>query len=56
MNKIRAAKAALPPPEHEDESAGEAPLSARAMRRPGHYLDALNPEQREAVETLVYGD
>ncbi|MET0840716.1 MAG: UvrD-helicase domain-containing protein, partial [Methyloceanibacter sp.] len=21
-------------------------------RRPGHYLDALNPEQREAVETL----
>ncbi len=53
MNKIRAAKAALPPPEHEDESAGEVPLSARAMRRrPGHYLDALNPEQREAVETL----
>ncbi|MET0667233.1 MAG: UvrD-helicase domain-containing protein, partial [Methyloceanibacter sp.] len=53
MNKIRAAKAALPPPEHEDESAGEAPLSARAMRRrPGHYLDALNPEQREAAETL----
>src|SRR5512145_3020118 len=53
MNKIRAAKAALPPPEPEDESAEEAPLSARAMRRrPGYYLDALNPEQCEAVETL----
>src|SRR6202521_1262655 len=50
MTKIRssAAEAALPPPEEDQLSTSE-----RAMRRrPGHYLDALNPEQREAVETL----
>ena len=50
MNKIRAAQAALPPPEDEEELLT---TSERAMRRrPSHYLDALNPEQREAVETL----
>src|SRR4029079_973154 len=38
---------ALPPPEDELST------SQRAMRRrPASYLDALNPEQREAVETL----
>src|SRR5215510_2801378 len=49
MTKIRsAALQALPQPED-----GGPPTSERAMRRrPGHYLDALNSEQREAVETL----
>ncbi len=49
MTKIRSsAAAALPPPDEEQLS-----TSQRAMRlRPGDYLDALNPEQREAVETL----
>jgi DNA helicase-2/ATP-dependent DNA helicase PcrA len=48
MTKIRsAALQALPRPEDREKSTSE-----RAMRRPGHYLDALNPEQREAVETL----
>src|SRR5262250_1687473 len=48
MMKIRsAALQALPRPEDREPSTSE-----RAMRRPGHYLDALNPEQREAVETL----
>jgi DNA helicase-2/ATP-dependent DNA helicase PcrA len=48
MTKIRASAAALAPPEEEQLSTSE-----RAMRRrPSHYLDALNPEQREAVETL----
>jgi DNA helicase-2/ATP-dependent DNA helicase PcrA len=49
MTKIRsAALEALPQPED-----GQPSTSERAMRlRPGHYLDALNPEQREAVETL----
>jgi DNA helicase-2/ATP-dependent DNA helicase PcrA len=52
MNKIRAAEAALPPPDQQEHSDG-APISQRAMRRrPLDYLDALNPEQREAVETL----
>ncbi len=37
-------------PQPED---GQPLTSERAMRRrPGHYLDALNSEQREAVETL----
>jgi DNA helicase-2/ATP-dependent DNA helicase PcrA len=51
MTKIRSsAQAALPPPE-EDEDAR--PISERAMRkRASHYLDALNEEQREAVEAL----
>jgi DNA helicase-2/ATP-dependent DNA helicase PcrA len=48
MTKIRTSAAALPPPEE-----GQLSTSERAMRRrPSHYLDALNPEQREAVETL----
>ena len=49
MTKIRsAALEAMPQPED-----GQPLTSERAMRRrPGHYLDALNPEQREAVETL----
>src|SRR6201997_4581307 len=48
MTKIRSSAAAWPSPEHEQLSTSE-----RAMRRrPSHYLDALNPEQREAVETL----
>jgi DNA helicase-2/ATP-dependent DNA helicase PcrA len=51
MAKIRSsAQAALPAPD-EDEAAR--PISERAMRkRANHYLDALNEEQREAVETL----
>ncbi len=49
MTKIRSALEALPP-SPEDE---QLPTSQRAMRRrPLDYLDALNPEQREAVETL----
>jgi ATP-dependent DNA helicase UvrD/PcrA len=48
MTKIRASVFALPSPDHEQLSTSE-----RAMQRgPSHYLDALNPEQREAVETL----
>ena len=50
MTKIRfsGAEAALPPQEEDQRSTSE-----RAMqRRSAHYLDALNPEQREAVETL----
>src|ERR1700758_3899087 len=48
MTKIRSSAAAWPSPEHEQLSTSE-----RAMRRrPSDYLDALNPEQREAVETL----
>ena len=51
MTKIRSSAleaAALPSPDEEGPATSE-----RAMRRrPGHYLDALNPEQREAVETL----
>ncbi len=53
MTKIRssAAHAALPAPEEDAEEAR--PISERAMRRrPAHYLDVLNKEQREAVETL----
>ena len=53
MAKIRGAEA-LPPPEPELPSEDTLPISQRAMRqRPAAaYLDALNPEQREAVETL----
>ena len=50
MSKIRvnAAEAEDPTPEPE-----QLPISMRAMGlRPMRYLDALNPEQREAVETL----
>src|SRR5262245_50069905 len=48
MTKIRASAAALPPQEE-----GQLSTSERAMRRrPSHYLDALNPEQREVVERL----
>ena len=51
MTKIRAAKA-LPPPADEVE-ADTRPLSQRAVsRQPRSYLDALNAEQRDAVETL----
>jgi DNA helicase II / ATP-dependent DNA helicase PcrA len=54
MAKIRSA-AAEPAPHSEDaeiDSVGIAP-SQRAVRRGNaSYLDALNPEQREAVETL----
>jgi len=54
MVKIRATAAeALPPEDSEDGDPTPLPLSQRAMRRrPPDYLDALNPEQREAVETL----
>jgi len=61
MAKIRAnaAEAALPeaalPPEDESATASDQtlPISQRAMRRrPIDYLDALNPEQRDAVESL----
>src|SRR5680860_1365048 len=56
MAKIRAnaAEAALPP-EDDSEAASDQTLSIsqRAMRRrPIDYLDALNPEQRDAVESL----
>ena len=56
MAKIRAnaAEAALPP-EDGPETASDQTLSIsqRAMRRrPIDYLDALNPEQRDAVESL----
>ncbi len=55
MAKIRAHAAALPPPSPEPQT--DTPpepglsLSARALGRPS-YLDALNPEQQEAVTTL----
>jgi ATP-dependent DNA helicase UvrD/PcrA len=56
MAKIRATAAEALPPEDEPETASDAPLpiSQRAMRRraDSDYLDALNEEQREAVETL----
>src|SRR4029450_12128949 len=48
MTKIRTSAAALPPPEEGQLSTSEGAM----RRRPSHYLDALNPEQREAVETL----
>src|SRR3989337_592449 len=49
MTKIRSSAAEALPPSGEEQLS----TSQRAMRlRPGHYLDALNPEQREAVETL----
>ena len=48
MTKIRSEAPTLPAPEDAELS-----TSQRAMRlRPASYLDALNPEQREAVETL----
>jgi DNA helicase-2/ATP-dependent DNA helicase PcrA len=51
MTKIRSsAQTALHPPEEDEEVR---PISERAMRkRASHYLDALNEEQREAVETF----
>jgi DNA helicase-2/ATP-dependent DNA helicase PcrA len=51
MAKIRSsAQAALPAPDEDEEAR---PISERAMRkRASHYLEALNEEQREAVETL----
>jgi DNA helicase-2/ATP-dependent DNA helicase PcrA len=54
MVKIRATAAeALPTGDAETDDTTSLPLSQRAMRRrPTGYLDALNPEQREAVETL----
>src|SRR5215467_6564107 len=48
MTKIRASAAALAPPEEEQLSTSERAI----RRRSSHYLDALNPEQREAVETF----
>ncbi len=53
MTKIRAIalEAVEPSPEPDKEPA--LPTSMRAMGlKPGRYLEALNPEQREAVETL----
>ena len=52
MNKIRAN--ALTPEREDTEDPGQRlPTSMRAMGfKPLRYLDALNPEQREAVETL----
>ncbi len=60
MAKIRTstASAALPSDVESEDAHGTAPaemlsISQRAMRRNAEpYLDALNPEQREAVETL----
>jgi len=50
MSKIRANAAAAEDPTPEPE---QLPISMRAMGlKPMRYLDALNPEQREAVETL----
>jgi len=50
MTKIRAAQA-LPPP--DDDEIDRRPLSQRAVSRQARpYLEALNDEQREAVETL----
>ena len=49
MAKNQSAAEALPPAPEETQL----PTSLRAMGvRPTPYLDALNPEQREAVETL----
>jgi len=53
--KIRgsAAEAPLPPEVGETEDAPVLPVSQRAMRRrPADYLEALNAEQRDAVESL----
>ena len=60
MGKIctNAAEAALPPEDGLEDApqtppAETVPISQRAMRRRAdRYFDALNPEQREAVETL----
>src|SRR4026208_1757899 len=50
MSKIRVNAAAAEDPSPEPE---QLPISMRAMGlKPMSYLDALNPEQREAVETL----
>ena len=50
MSKIRVNAAAAEDPAPEPE---QLPVSMRAMGlKPMRYLDALNPEQREAVETL----
>jgi DNA helicase-2/ATP-dependent DNA helicase PcrA len=50
MSKIRLNAAAAEDPSPEPE---QLPISMRAMGlKPMRYLDALNPEQREAVETL----
>jgi DNA helicase-2/ATP-dependent DNA helicase PcrA len=50
MSKIRVNAAASEDPTPEPE---QLPISMRAMGlKPMRYLDALNPEQREAVETL----
>jgi DNA helicase-2/ATP-dependent DNA helicase PcrA len=50
MSKIRLNAAAAEDPFPEPE---QLPISMRAMGlKPMRYLDALNPEQREAVETL----
>ncbi|MGH6831969.1 MAG: UvrD-helicase domain-containing protein, partial [Methyloceanibacter sp.] len=49
MTKIRSSALPAVPPSGEEQLS----TSQRAMRRhPLDYLDALNPEQREAVETL----
>jgi DNA helicase-2/ATP-dependent DNA helicase PcrA len=51
MTKIRANALEAVDPSPDQEPA--LPTSMRAMGlRPGRYLEALNPEQREAVETL----
>ena len=50
MSKIRGDAAGAEPASPEPE---QLPISMRAMGlKPMRYLDALNPEQREAVETL----
>jgi DNA helicase-2/ATP-dependent DNA helicase PcrA len=50
MSKIRVNAAAAEDPSPESQ---QLPISIRAMGlKPMRYLDALNPEQREAVETL----
>jgi DNA helicase II / ATP-dependent DNA helicase PcrA len=50
MSKIRVNAAGAEPTSPEPE---QLPVSMRAMGlKPMRYLDALNPEQREAVETL----
>ncbi len=59
MSKIRASAAEATPLPEDTEGESQAdeptalPLSQRAMRRrPADYLEALNPEQRDAVESL----
>ncbi len=55
MAKIRATAAEAPYPADEPDTGQPEtlPLSQRAMRRrPAEYLDALNAEQRDAVESL----